>query len=79
LSPKFGFDHEALQRRLALGAKVSIQPIDENDIPQLQELLGHYSEALNRTDQDDVATRINALAQPNMLQRRFVKVVPIVA
>jgi glutamate synthase (NADPH/NADH) large chain len=77
LSPEFGFDVEALQRRLAKGAKVTLKPLDEGDIPQLQELLGHYIAALERTEQNETAERIRSLAQANTLRRRFVKVVPV--
>lgn len=77
LSPEMGYDQEALQRRLAKGAKVSIKPLEEHDIAAIQELLGHYIEALERTDQYDMAERIRALSQTSMVTRRFVKIVPV--
>jgi glutamate synthase (NADPH/NADH) large chain len=77
LSPELGFDVEALQRRLSKGANVTIKPMEEADVTEVQTLLGHYIYALQRTDQYDVAERIEALSQPKMLKRRFVKVVPI--
>jgi len=76
LSRELGFDEQALQRRLSQGAKVRILPIDEQDIPQIQELLKYYIDALERTDQHDTAERIYALSQADVLPRRFVKVVP---
>jgi glutamate synthase (NADPH/NADH) large chain len=75
LSPELGFDEEALQRRLAQGAKVAIKPLDEADIPHVQELLAHYIHALQQTDQYDVAERIEQLGYPDVLLGRFVKVV----
>jgi len=78
LSPELGLDQEAIVRRLSNGANVTVMTIDETDIPQIQTLLGHYIEALERTDQYDVSERIRALSQPTVLQRRFVKVIPIV-
>lgn len=76
LSPEMGFDERALRRRLGRGAKVAVQPLDDSDLPQLQELLGAYIAALEQTDQLDTADRIHALARPWVLQQRFVKIVP---
>jgi glutamate synthase (NADPH/NADH) large chain len=76
LSPEMGLDERALRRRIGRGAKVAIQPLDDSDIPQLQELLGQYIAALEQTDQLDTADQIHALARPWVLQQRFVKIVP---
>ncbi len=77
LSRELGLDEAALQRRIARGAKVRIAPLDDDDIPQVQELLDHYIAALEQTAQYDVADRIAALRQPAVLRGRFVKVVPV--
>lgn len=79
MSPELGLDEEALQRRLALGANVTIKPLDEDDVPQIQALLAHYIDALERTDQHSVARDMRALAQPAVLLRRFMKIVPILS
>ncbi len=79
LSRELGLDEAALQRRIARGAKVRIAPLDDDDIPQVQELLDHYIAALEQTAQYDVADRIAALRQPAVLRGRFVKVVPVAA
>jgi glutamate synthase (NADPH/NADH) large chain len=76
LSPELGFDHAALQRRLAKGAKVTVAHLDEDDAPQIRELLGHYIDALEQTDQYEVAERIRTLMPDQVLTRRFVKVIP---
>jgi hypothetical protein len=62
---------------LARGANVTIQPIEEADIAKLQEILGHYIDSLERTDQPDVAERMQLLSEAYMLKHRFVKVVPV--
>lgn len=77
LTPDFGFDERALMRRFANGSSVTIQRIDEDDICQIQELLGHYIAALEETAQPETAERIRNLCKPTTLQERFVKVVPI--
>ncbi|MFP4321084.1 MAG: glutamate synthase-related protein [Anaerolineales bacterium] len=77
LSPELGYDTAAVQRRLAKGANVTIKPVEADDLPQIGELLGHYINALERTDQYDIADRIRALLQPSVLNRRFVKIMPI--
>ena len=76
LTPEMGFDHVALERRIARGARVVIQAIEEADIVGIQELLQHYIEALEQTDQYDTASRMRALTAPDVLYRRFVKIVP---
>lgn len=77
LSPEMGFDVEALRRRLAKGAKVAIEPVEDEDLPDVQDLLGYYIQALERTDQVDVADRMHALSRPGAIRERFVKVVPV--
>ncbi|GAB4576026.1 MAG: glutamate synthase-related protein [Anaerolineae bacterium] len=78
LTPEMGFTVAALQRRIARGAKVTIQPVDDADVAQIQELLGHYIRALEETDQIGAANRIRAEAQPDCVQTRFVKIVPAI-
>ncbi len=76
LTPEMGLDQAALQRRIAKGAKVHILPVDEDDLPQIQGLLGHYITALEQTDQPETAARIRQLAEWSSIRRRFVKIVP---
>lgn len=77
LSPEYGFNLAALQARLANGATVTIEHINDEDVTNIQELLGHYIEALEETDQLDTANDIRQLARPRTLFERFLKVVPI--
>lgn len=77
LSPEMGYTAEAVKRRIAKGANVTIQQIDETDVPQIRELLTRYVEALERTDQHMDAARIRALTQDVVLKRRFIKITPV--
>lgn len=77
LSPQFGFDEAALQRRFAIGSKVNAEKIDDADVQSIQELLSHYIIALEQTDQFATADKIRALSEPVNLYARFVKVVPL--
>jgi glutamate synthase (NADPH/NADH) large chain len=76
LSPEFGFDQKALNRRLAKGASVRIEAVDTPDVEAIQSLLEHYINALEKTYQFDTAERIKLLAQPEMVAEQFVRVVP---
>lgn len=77
LSPEYGFNRTALQSRLANGASVTIEHIDERDVAEIQELLGYYIDALEETDQPETAEDMRQLSRPRTLVERFVKVVPI--
>ena len=77
LSPEMGFDLEALRRRIAKGAKVTIEPVEVEDVPDVRDLLGYYIQALERTDQVEVADRMHALNRPGTIRERFVKIVPV--
>jgi len=79
LNPDLGLDLDALRRRLARGAEVEICQIDESDIANIQELLGHYVEALLETHQEDVAIHIEQICDIDAVAQRFVKVVPRIA
>lgn len=76
LSPEFGFDEVALQRRFAKGSNVTIEATDISDVKSIQELLQHYVDALLETDQYETAMRIQNLMEVETVLQRFVKVVP---
>jgi glutamate synthase (NADPH/NADH) large chain len=76
LTPEMGLHADALQKRLARGAQVEIQPLEAADVAEVQELLGFYVDALHETHQDDVSARIESLCEEWMIASRFVKVVP---
>jgi glutamate synthase (NADPH/NADH) large chain len=48
LYPEYGFDQEAIERRLAASAKVTITAVDHEGIAELRVLLGRYAAELER-------------------------------
>jgi glutamate synthase (NADPH/NADH) large chain len=76
LTPGMGFTVDVLMSRFAEGANVCVENLTEGDYTNIQELLGFYIDALERTDQRDVAERIWALSDPHIMRGRFVKIVP---
>ena len=79
LTPNFDFTVETLKTRIARGANVAIERLDREDAADLRGLLAQYIEALEQTQQPDVAQRIRLLSQEHILLSRFVKVVPSAA
>jgi glutamate synthase (NADPH/NADH) large chain len=71
---EMGFDEKALRRRLAKGATVKIQPVNQEDTVSIRRLLRYYIEALEQTYQYETAERMKALSDPDVLLERFVKV-----
>jgi len=77
LTPEFGFDEQALRRRLAKGAHVRILPLDAEDLTAIRDLMQHYIQALEQTYQYETAERIRHWLQDEaQLLRSFVKIVP---
>jgi glutamate synthase (NADPH/NADH) large chain len=74
LRPESNLDEAALERRIASGANVELQPVDAGDDPHLHELLHLYADELSRNHQLEEAGR--ALALLTDWRRRFVKIVP---
>ena len=70
-----GLDEEAFKRRLAAGARVGLQPVEDADESNLRELLGHYREALAESLQHAAAEEVARLAAD--WRARFVKAVPV--
>jgi glutamate synthase (NADPH) large chain len=62
VNDEWGLDREALERRLGAGAKVSLEQLDAKGVADVQELLGHYAQELERSDQHSEAGRIRAIA-----------------
>ena len=52
----------ALERRLGSGAKVALCELDEDGVSDVQELLGHYVDVLERSEQPSEAERVRELA-----------------
>ncbi|MCM3585699.1 glutamate synthase-related protein [Mesobacillus maritimus] len=73
--PELGLTEEALQRRIAKGAKVSIDPLNAMGKKDVQELLSRYIELLNAHDQKEEAIELSKLLkQP---EQAFLQVVPV--
>jgi glutamate synthase (NADPH/NADH) large chain len=68
-----GMTASAVRRRVAAGARVRVEAVDEGDEPDLRELLGHYRRALEDDEQYAEAEEVARLADD---WRRFVRVVP---
>ncbi|MGI8565000.1 MAG: glutamate synthase-related protein, partial [Pyrinomonadaceae bacterium] len=71
---QLGLTAEAIKRRLATGALVSLESVDEVDEKNLRELLGSYQNALVEGQQHAEAEEVGRLAEE--WQVRFVKIVP---
>lgn len=75
---KMGLDIDALKRRLAKGAVVEIMPLDEQDIEEVNELLGKYIQALEVNNQSDATKHLYALLHDP--EAHFVKIaVPLLS
>jgi glutamate synthase (NADPH) large chain len=62
VNDQWGLDREALERRLGKGAIVSLRDLDSDGVADVQELLGHYANELERSNQHEEAGRIRAIA-----------------
>ena len=77
LTPEFGFDQQALQQRIAKGAQVRIEKINEDDLWEIRSLMDHYLTALEQTYQYETAERLRSFLKDDLLLfHRFVKIVP---
>lgn len=75
IQPELGLTKEAIHRRMAIGAKVSIQSLTEEGLLDVNELLSQYVAILKDNDQSDVALLLEALLQNP--EQHFVQIVPI--
>jgi glutamate synthase (NADPH/NADH) large chain len=74
LDLEMGFDREALRRRLARGAGVEIRDVEEDDVVQLEELLGIYHWELLHSHQEEEADWLAGIMAH--CRDSFVKVIP---
>ena len=58
----FGIDRAAIEARLGEGAKVELKEVDSEGQLDVEDLLGHYADELDATDQGDEAARMRSLA-----------------
>lgn len=63
LQPDLGFGRDALERRIAKGAKVFLYQLDDKGTSDVQELLSAYKEELLATEQYETASRIQKLIE----------------
>lgn len=76
LQPHLNFDSAAIQRRLAKGAKVEIQKVEDGgDLENLRELLSIYADELKHNHQREEAQKILDLLVD--WKNTFVRVVPL--
>ena len=74
LVPELGLDQAAIKRRIAKAAKVSIEPLSEKGILDLQELLSAYADELQASGQQHQAKHILELKKS--CPDHFVQIVP---
>jgi glutamate synthase (NADPH) large chain len=74
LDREMGLDREALRLRLARGAGVEIRELEEEDIVQVEELLGKYHRELLHSRQEEEADWLAGIIA--RCRSRFVKIVP---
>jgi len=63
--PEMGLTQEAMQRRLAKGAKVVVQKLDERGVADVRELMSAYLDSLRQAEREEKAERLmRLLADP---------------
>ncbi|WP_335872511.1 glutamate synthase-related protein [Bacillus sp. 2205SS5-2] len=72
--PELGLTKDALHRRIAKGAKVSINPVDEKASLEIKELLSTYISLLEEARQDEVHELKALLSSP---AQHFLQVNPV--
>lgn len=73
--PEMGLTWEALSRRIAKAAKVTLEPLSNKGVEDLNELLGAYYMKLKKSGQFIAADRIKGLSQA--FDQHFFQVIPI--
>ncbi|MFB5197254.1 glutamate synthase-related protein [Neobacillus sp. KR4-4] len=73
--PEMGLTKEAIQRRIAKGAKVSIVDLNEKGKQDINELLGKYTDLLEQNGQTVEAQQLRALL--TNVENHFVQVLPV--
>lgn len=73
--PEMGLTKDAIQRRIAKGAKVNLSSLDDTGFKDIAELLGQYIDMLKAQGQEEEANKLAVLLQEP--QKHFVKIVPV--
>ncbi len=73
--PEMGLTKEAIQRRIAKGAKVFVSDLNAKGKQDVQELLSQYIELLQKDGQPDEVNQLQALLQNP--EEHFVQILPV--
>ncbi|UOY91820.1 glutamate synthase-related protein [Ectobacillus sp. JY-23] len=72
--PEMGLTKEALTRRIAKGANVTLQPVSNTGVADITELLLHYAHVLRLSNQEDEAQYVTDLLLD--ISGNFLEVIP---
>ncbi|MBM7693595.1 glutamate synthase (NADPH/NADH) large chain [Peribacillus deserti] len=75
IQPEMGLTKEAIERRIALGAKVSAGPLTDQGVNDVQELLGQYISLLQQQEQQEEAEELTALLR--VPANHFIQIQPV--
>ena len=75
IQPEMGLTKDAITRRIAIGAKITIEPLSPQGVLDITELLNEYVTLLKETDQINEAHQIELLLQHP--EEHFVQIVPM--
>ncbi|SEN87666.1 glutamate synthase (NADPH/NADH) large chain [Mesobacillus persicus] len=73
--PEMGLTKDAIQRRIAKGAKVNVESLNATGQKDIKELLGKYIDALESNGQVEEAKELSLLLENP--EKNFVQVVPV--
>ncbi|WML57359.1 glutamate synthase-related protein [Neobacillus sp. PS2-9] len=73
--PELGLTKEAIKRRIAKGAKVSVADLNEKGKQDINELLGKYTDLLEQNGQADEANQLRSLLTDP--ENHFVQILPV--
>ena len=73
--PESGLTKEVIKKRVAKGAKISIESLSEKGLADVAELLGKYTALLKDHGQTEEAASLEALLQKP--EEHFLQVVPV--
>jgi glutamate synthase (NADPH/NADH) large chain len=73
--PNWGFDEEAIRRRIARGSKVVILPITKEDEALIRGLLEDYLGEISASGQEEEASWLSSITSSN-LRQNFIRIIP---
>ncbi|MEH7331615.1 glutamate synthase-related protein [Neobacillus drentensis] len=75
LQPEMGLTKDALKKRIAKGAKVSVADLNDNGIQDITDLLTKYTDLLEQNGQPEEANDLRSLL--TNLEDHFVQILPV--